>query len=305
MTGKTVFVAGVADSSGYGWAIAKACAEAGATILLGTWPPVLPMFAMGLERGQFEEDKKLSDGSQMEIKKIYPLDAVFDDAESVPEEVAKSKRYRGVSNYSIQEVVDKVKEEFGTIDYLVHSLANGPEVTKPLLETTRNGYLAASSSSAYSLVSMVSRFGPIMNKGGSVLSLTYIASERVIPGYGGGMSSAKAALESDTRTLAYEAGRKYGIRVNTISAGPLASRAAKAIGGKGKPKTFIDYAIDYSKANSPMEQDLYSDDVGATAAFMLSPLARAVTGVTLYVDNGLHSMGMALDSVSMQMEEEE
>lgn len=165
MTGKTVFVAGVADSSGYGWAIAKACAEAGATILLGTWPPVLPMFAMGLERGQFEEDKKLSDGSQMEIKKIYPLDAVFDDAESVPEEVAKSKRYRGVSNYSIQEVVDKVKEEFGTIDYLVHSLANGPEVTKPLLETTRNGYLAASSSSAYSLVSMVSRFGPIMNKG--------------------------------------------------------------------------------------------------------------------------------------------
>lgn len=138
-----------------------------------------------------------------------------------------------------------------------------------------------------------------------MLSLTYIASERVIPGYGGGMSSAKAALESDTRTLAYEAGRKYGIRVNTISAGPLASRAAKAIGGKGKPKTFIDYAIDYSKANSPMEQDLYSDDVGATAAFMLSPLARAVTGVTLYVDNGLHSMGMALDSVSMQMEEEE
>jgi enoyl-[acyl-carrier protein] reductase I len=119
------------------------------------------------------------------------------------------------------------------------------------------------------------------------------------------MSSAKAALESDTRTLAYEAGRKYGVRVNTISAGPLASRAAKAIGGTGKPKTFIDYAIDYSKANAPMAQDLYSDDVGATAAFLLSPLARAVTGVTLYVDNGLAAMGMALDSVSMKMEEEQ
>ena len=90
------------------------------------------------------------------------------------------------------------------------------------------------------------------------MSLTYIASEKVIPGYGGGMSSAKAALESDTRTLAFEAGRKYGIRVNTISAGPLASRAAKAIGGSGKPKTFIDYAIDYSKANAPMAQDLYA-----------------------------------------------
>lgn len=137
------------------------------------------------------------------------------------------------------------------------------------------------------------------------MSLTYLASEKVIPGYGGGMSSAKAALESDTRTLAYEAGRKYGLRVNTISAGPLASRAAKAIGGVGKPKTFIDYAIDYSKANAPLAQDLYNDDVGNAAAFLLSPMARAVTGVTLYVDNGLHAMGMALDSISMQQKDEE
>lgn len=94
------------------------------------------------------------------------------------------------------------------------------------------------------------------SSGGSVVSLSYVASEKVIPGYGGGMSSAKAALESDTRTLAFEAGRKYGVRVNTISAGPLASRAAKAIGGAGKVKTFIDYAIDYSKANAPLAQDL-------------------------------------------------
>ena len=178
-------------------------------------------------------------------------------------------------------------------------------VTKPLLETSRSGYLAASSASAYSLVSMVSRFGPIMNPGGSVISLTYMASEKVIPGYGGGMSSAKAALESDTRVLAYEAGRKHGIRVNTISAGPLASRAAKAIGGAGKPKTFIDYAIDYSKANAPMAQDLYSDDVGASAAFLLSPLARAVTGITMYVDNGLTQMGLALDAKSMEQVDEE
>jgi enoyl-[acyl-carrier protein] reductase I len=231
------------------------------------------------------------------------LDATFDTAELIPEEVAKSKRYKQFSGYSVQEVVDAVQKDFGTIDYLVHSLANGPEVTKPLLETSRAGYLAASSASAYSLVSMVSRFAPIMNPGGSVISLTYIASEKVIPGYGGGMSSAKAALESDTRVLAFEAGRKYGVRVNTISAGPLASRAAKAIGGSGKPKTFIDYAIDYSKANAPMPQDLYADDVGATAAFMLSPLARAITGVTLYVDNGLACMGMALDAASMKQEE--
>lgn len=300
-----VFVGGVADSTGYGWAIAKACAEAGATIILGTWPPVMPIFQMGIDRGQFEEDQKLSDGSSMEIAKIYPFDATFDTKDLVPEEVAKSKRYRNFEGYSIQEVVDQVQSDYGKIDMLVHSLANGPEVTKPLLETSRSGYLAANSASAYSMVSMVSRFAPIMNEGGSVVSLTYIASEKVIPGYGGGMSSAKAALESDTRTLAFEAGRKYGIRINTISAGPLASRAAKAIGGAGKPKTFIDYAIDYSKANAPMAQDLYSDDVGASAAFLLSSLSRAITGTTLYVDNGLNTMGMALDSKSMEGSTEE
>src|SRR5207247_5722804 len=91
-------------------------------------------------------------------------------------------------------------------------------------------YLAYRSVIAYSLVSMIARCWPLMRKGGAFLSLTYMASERVIPGYGGGMSSAKAALESDTRVLAFEAGRKYGVRVNTISAGPLASRAASAIG---------------------------------------------------------------------------
>ena len=138
-----------------------------------------------------------------------------------------------------------------------------------------------------------------MNEGGSFLSLTYIASERVIPGYGGGMSSAKAQLESDTRTLAYEAGRKYGIRVNTISAGPLKSRAASAIGKEPGQKTFIELAIDYSRANAPLAQDLYSDDVGNSGMFLCSPLARSITGVTLYVDNGLNCMGMALDSESM------
>merc|ERR1712100_89826 len=102
-----------------------------------------------------------------------------------------------------------------------------------------------SSASAYSMVSMVQHFGPIMNKGGAAVSLTYLASEKVIPGYGGGMSSAKAALESDTKVLAYEAGRKFGMRVNTISASPLGSRAARAIG-------FIDDMINYSCANAPM-----------------------------------------------------
>merc|ERR1712070_691836 len=193
LKGKTAFVAGVADSSGYGWAICKALAEAGATVTVGTWPPVLGIFEKSLKSGKFDDDMILADGSKMEIAKIYPLDAVFDTADLVPEDVASNKRYAGLDGFSIQETADKVAADYGKIDILVHSLANGPEVQKPLLETSRAGYLAASSASAYSLVSLVQRFGPIMNEGGAVLSLTYIASEMVVPGYGGGMSSAKAA----------------------------------------------------------------------------------------------------------------
>lgn len=299
LKGKVAFIAGVADSTGYGWAIAKALADAGATIIVGTWPPVLKIFERGLSKGQFDEDSTLSDGSKMVIEKVYPLDAVFDTLDDVPEEIKTNKRYAGLDGYTISEVAKAVEADYGKIDILVHSLANGPEVTKPLLETSRKGYLAASSASAYSFVSLVQKFGPIMNPEGSALSLTYIASEKVIPGYGGGMSSAKAQLESDTRTLSYEAGRKYGLRVNTISAGPLKSRAASAIGKEPGQKTFIEVAIDYSSANAPLAQDLYSDDVGNAGLFLCSPLARTITGVTLYVDNGLHVMGMAIDSEAL------
>jgi enoyl-[acyl-carrier protein] reductase I len=134
------------------------------------------------------------------------------------------------------------------------------------------------------MVSMVQRLSPLMRPGGSAVSLTYMASERAVPGYGGGMSSAKAALESDTRTLAFEAGRKHGLRVNTISAGPLASRAASAIG-------FIEEMVKYYKINSPLPEELAAREVGNVAAFLCSPLATGITGTTIYVDKGYHSMG--------------
>ena len=294
LKGKRAFIAGIGDDQGYGWAIAKALAEAGAELIIGTWPPVLKIFTTSLANGKFDESRRLSDGSFMEFLKVYPLDAAFDNRENVPEEIQQNKRYQGLSQYTIAEVAESVAKDFGSIDILVHSLANAPEVQNSLLDTSRNGYLAALSTSAYSLISLVSHFGPIM-QGGSVLSLTYMASTRVVPGYGGGMSSAKAALESDTRTLAWEAGRKWGIRVNTISAGPLKSRAAKAIG-------FIDKMISYSEANSPLCDALEADDVGHAAAFLLSPLASSITGVTLYVDKGLHIMGTAIDSNSLEEE---
>ena len=288
LSGRRALVAGVADDAGYGFAIAKALAEAGATVSVGTWPPALNIFLNLLERGKLDESRRLSNGSLLEFERIYPLDAAFDTLVDAPEEIRTNKRYRELGDFSVDGLVARLTADFGApcLDIIIHSLANGPEVKKPLLETSRAGYLSAVSVSAYSLVSLISRLGPLLRPNGSVLSLTYMASERVIPGYGGGMSSAKAALESDTRTLAYEAGRKWGARVNTISAGPLASRAASAIG-------IIERMVEYCSANSPLTGELTPMEVGVTAAFLSSPAASGITGSTIYVDKGYHSMGMA------------
>src|SRR4029079_14108282 len=206
LSGRRALVAGVADDGGFGFAIAKALAEAGASLCVGTWPPALNIFLNLLERGKMDESRRLSDGSLLTFEKIYPLDAVFDRYDALPEDLRTNKRYKDVGDCSIVGLAQRLVADFGErpLDILVHSLANGPEVKKALLETPRTGYLAAVSASAYSLVSMIARLGPLMRDGGAVASLTYMASERAIPGYGGGMSSAKAALESDTRTLAFE-----------------------------------------------------------------------------------------------------
>jgi enoyl-[acyl-carrier protein] reductase I len=289
LRGRRALVAGVADDGGFGFAIAKALAEAGASVCVGTWPPALTIFLNLLERGKMDDSRRMSDGSLLTFERIYPLDAVFDTHDAMPEELRTSKRYKDVGDCSIDGLAQRLVADFGErpLDILVHSLANGPEVKKPLLETSRAGYLAAVSASAYSLVAMIARLGPLMRNGGAVSSLTYMASERAIPGYGGGMSSAKAALESDTRLLAFEAGRKWGIRVNTVSAGPYASRAASAIG-------IIEKMVDYVGRNAPLTDHLTAQEVGTATAFLCSPLASGITGATLYVDKGYHAMGMGV-----------
>ncbi|KAJ9563639.1 hypothetical protein OSB04_008799 [Centaurea solstitialis] len=299
LRGKRAFIAGVADDDGYGWAIAKSLASAGAEILVGTWVPALNIFETSLQRGKFDESRVLRDGSLMNISKVYPLDAVYDTPEDVPQDVKSNRRYAGSSKWTVKEVAESVKEDFGSIDILVHSLANGSEqkilieqgmqVSKPLLEISRHAYLATVSSSSYSFVSLLKHFVPLMNPGGATISLTAGSSQRVLPGYVGGMSSAKAALESDTKVLAFEAGRRHKIRVNAISAGPLRSRAAKATG-------IIDMLIDYSLANAPLQKEFLAEEVGNAAAFLASPLASAITGTVLYVDNGMNAMGVAVDS---------
>ena len=293
LTGRRALVAGIADDGGFGFAIAKSLADAGATVCVGTWPPALNIFMNLLERGRMDESRVLADGTKLEFERIYPLDAVFDNYDAMPEDLKTSKRYKDVGDCSIDGLATRLVSDFGEkpLDIVVHALANGPEVKKPLLETSRSGYLAAVSASSYSLVSMVQRFGPLMRAGGAVASLTYMASERVIPGYGGGMSSAKAALESDTRLLAFEAGRKWGLRVNTVSAGPYASRAASAIG-------IIEHMVAYVKQNAPLPEALAASEVGLATVFLCSPLASGITGTTLYVDKGYHTMGMGVDVVS-------
>jgi enoyl-[acyl-carrier protein] reductase I len=295
LKGKKAFIAGIGDDKGFGFAIAKALHQAGATIIVGTWTPMLNIFLSALAAGKFDESRRHLDGTMLEFAAVYPLDASFDCPEDVPPEIAENKRYKDVPDWTVGEFSKKLYKEHGNIDIFIHSLANGPEVQKPLLETSRKGYLAAISASSYSFVSLLAHLAPHMNPGGSALNLTYIASQAVIPGYGGGMSSAKAALESDTKTLSFEAGRRYHLRVNAISAGPFGSRAAKAIG-------FIEKMIEYTANNSPLNRPIEAKEVANAAAFLCSSLASGITGEVLHVDCGMHVMGVAQDSASLNVE---
>jgi enoyl-[acyl-carrier protein] reductase I len=290
LSGKRAFVAGVADDGGFGFAIAKALAQAGASVCVGTWPPALGIFETLLRRGKLDASLKMLDGGKLDLEKIYPLDAEFDVLDDAPRELREQKRYRERGDFSIEGVANKLRQDFGDscLDIVVHSLANGPEVNRPLMQTSRKGYLAAIGASAYSFVALAQRLQPLMRRNGAFLALSYLASQGVVADYGGGMASAKAALESDARMLAFEMGRQHGHRVNVISAGPYASRAASAIG-------FIHKMIKYYEMNAPLPEALRADEVGNAAAFLCSPLASGITGTVLYVDKGYHAMAAPAD----------
>lgn len=284
LRGKHALVAGVADDKGFGFAIAKALAECGATVSVATWPPLLKMFKLDIDKGRLDQSLALSDGTKLSFAAIYPFDADYDSLADVPAEMAQHRRYRELGDFTIAGLAAAVAAA-GGVDIVVHSLANAPEVKQPLVQTSRAGYLAAVSTSSYSHVALVRELGAIMRPGGSFLTLSYLAAERVVGGYGGGMSSAKAALESDARVLAYEAGRKWGHRVNVISAGPYASRAARAIGP-------VEQIIEYTRRAQPLTTPITAEQVAATAAFLSSPLASGITGTVMYVDNGFQAMGV-------------
>lgn len=288
LKGKKALVAGIGDDQGFAFWIAKALYQAGCEVIAAVWPPMYNIFKQSIETGKYDESLLFSDGSKLAFLAIYPLDAAYDSMEDVPLEIKENKRYKEHASFSIKEFSQHLLENHGEIDIVIHSIANAPEIKSPLSDTSRKGYLAAISNSTYSFISLAHHFKDKMNQNGSFITLTYDASNRVIPGYGGGMSSAKAALESDIRTLAFELGQSHGHRLNAVSAGPYASRAARAIGN-------IHEMIHYSEKNAPLPHHLEASDVANMVTFLSSDLAKAVTGQTIYVDMGLSIMGRALD----------
>jgi enoyl-[acyl-carrier protein] reductase I len=192
------------------------------------------------------------------------------------------------SDESIAAFFAGAKEQFGTIDFLVHSLAfaNRDYLKKEIgnfTSTPRDVFKQAVDISAYSLVALARAAEQLMPEGGSIIALTYLGATQVIPGYNV-MGVAKAALEATARYLAFDLGPKK-IRVNTISAGALATLSSKAVGG-------IDEMFEHTERKAPLKRNIDADEVGKTAVYLLSDLSSGVTGENIFVDSGFNTVGL-------------
>lgn len=254
LSGKKALVMGVTNERSLGYAIAQKLRAAGAEVAL----------SYQAERLRLEADKLAGalGGAllfQADVSRDEELDALFG----------------GIQN------------AWGRLDFLVHSLAFAPReaFVGRYVDTRREDWRVALEVSAYSLVAVARRAEPLLRPGGAILTLTYYASEKVIPRYNV-MAAAKAALEVTVRYLAYELGPQ-GIRVNAISAGPVLTVAARAIPG---------FTALYEKAGklAPLGRNVTQEDVGNAGLFLLSPWASGITGTVLYVDAGYHILGLTL-----------
>ena len=256
LQGKKALILGVANKRSIAWGIATAFQREGAELA----------FSYAIDRLKENVDQLVGSLPGHESMPIIRCD------------VTKQE--------DIDALFADVEKRWGTLDILVHSIAFAPieELKGSFTNITRNGLLSAIDISAYSLVALTRGAVPMFEKagGGSVMSLTFNAAERVVPSYNV-MAIAKAALEAETRYLAADLGEK-NIRVNTISAGPLKTLAASAVKG-------ISSARELWEAKSPLRRNVTQDEIGNVAVFLASDWSRTITGATLFADNGMNIMG--------------
>jgi enoyl-[acyl-carrier protein] reductase I len=288
LSGKLAVVAGVGDNVGFAWHIAKALGAAGARLVFATHPRLTGVVQNILERDLDADSRVLPFGAgSLKVEQVIPCDVEHDTMDDVDEKKRADRRFSKHGDYSIQGLAQKLAKDYTGVDIVVHSIAFSPEIKNKAVDTSRKAYLTALSISSFSLTALLKALQPQMENrpdGASAIAMSYLGGERVVPHYGGGMSTAKSALQIDAKQLASNLGPK-GIRVNIISAGPYASRAASAIGD-------IDEMINYAAQRSPIPRAITADEVGNAAVFLSSPLASGITGQVLYVDCGYNTMGV-------------
>lgn len=251
LKGKKAIVFGIANDKSIAWHIAKRLNDAGCRIAAGYQERIEPLFMPLM--------KELHNP-------IYAKCDVVDDA-------------------LMDSFFKKVHEEFGDVDFLIHSIAFAKKehLQGKFMNVDKRGYQVAHEVSAYSLIELARRAMPMLKKNGSIIAMTYLGGEKVTPGYNI-MGVAKAALESSVRYLAYDLGEQK-IRVNAISAGPIATLAASGIANF--PEMLLNYV-----AKAPLKRNITADEVADCALFLCSDLSKAITGQVIYVDAGYNIMGI-------------
>ncbi|HVR74222.1 MAG TPA: enoyl-ACP reductase [Planctomycetota bacterium] len=253
LEGKKGVVLGVANKRSIAWAIARAASDAGATL------------AFTYQGDKLKEKVEDLVKALPRPSPLYPCDVTSDD--------------------DIAQVGEALRRDLGTLDFLVHSLAfaDRQDLEGTFLETSRKGYHLAQDVSSFSLTALSRMAAPLMTDGGSIITLTYLGSERAVKNYNV-MGVAKAALEASVRYLAADLGRRK-IRVNAVSAGPVNTLAARGISG-------FTEILDFVAERSPLGRNVEIEEVANTALFLLSPLSSGITGEVIHVDCGYHIVGI-------------
>jgi enoyl-[acyl-carrier protein] reductase I len=253
LDGKRGLVLGVANKRSIAWGIAQAAHREGARLAL-------------TYQGERLEENVRELARQLRDPLVLPCDVTKDE--------------------DLKALAASIKDGLGGLDFVVHAVAFAlrEELDGEFVNTSREGYRVAQDVSSYSLTALARETAPLMEDGGSIVTLSYLGGERVVPHYNV-MGVAKAALEMSVRYLASDLGPK-GIRVNAISAGPIKTLAASGVHGLSK-------MLEYHRTYAPLRKNTEQDEVGDAALFLLSHLSRGVTGEVIHVDGGFHVMGMA------------